>query len=81
MNTHLLTPRRIVLALVSVGVIGAAGVGALSFSHAQAAIPTAPMTATAVAAPLMALPDFAQITARNGAAVVNISVTNKDDPP
>ncbi len=75
MHTHLLTPRRIVLALVSVGVIGAAGVGALSFSHAQAAIPTAPMTATATAAPLMAVPDFAQITARNGAAVVNISVT------
>ncbi len=75
MNTQLLTPRRIVLALASAGVIGAAGVGALSFSHAQAAISTAPMTTTATAAPLMALPDFAQITARNGAAVVNISVT------
>jgi serine protease Do len=75
MNTHLFTSRRIVLALVSAGVIGAAGVGALSFSRAQAAIPTAPMTATAVASPLVALPDFAQITARNGAAVVNISVT------
>lgn len=75
MNTHLLTPRRIVLALVSAGVMGAAGVGALSFTRAQAAIPTASMIATAAPAPMMGLPDFAQITARNGAAVVNISVT------
>jgi len=75
MNTSLFSPRRLVLALVSVGVLGAAGVGALSFSHAQAAISTAPNAATAATAPVVALPDFAQIAARNGAAVVNISVT------
>lgn len=75
MNTHLFTPRRIVLALVSVGIMSAAGVGALSFSRAQAAIATAPVAAASAPAPAMALPDFSQITARNGAAVVNISVT------
>ena len=73
MNTHLMTPRRIVLALVSAGVVGAAGVGALSLTHAHAAVSPAPVTATL--APTMTLPDFSQITARNGAAVVNISVT------
>ncbi|NDP39752.1 MAG: Do family serine endopeptidase [Rhodoferax sp.] len=75
MNTSLLSPRRLVLALVSAGILGAAGVGALGFSHAQAAISTAPNAATAATAPVLALPDFAQIAARNGAAVVNISVT------
>ena len=75
MNTSLFTPRRLVLALVSAGIMGAAGVGALSFSRAQAAISTAPIAATAAPAPLITLPDFAQITARNGAAVVNISVS------
>jgi len=75
MNSSLSSPRRLVLALVSVGVLGAAGVGALSFSHAQAVISTAPNAGTAATAPVVALPDFSQIAARNGAAVVNISVT------
>ncbi|ABD71521.1 Peptidase S1C, Do [Rhodoferax ferrireducens T118] len=75
MNTSLFSPRRLVLALVSVGVLGAAGVGALSFSHAQAAVSTAPTASAAATAPVVALPDFSQIAARNGAAVVNISVT------
>ena len=75
MNTSLFSPRRLVLALVSVGVLGAAGAGALSFSHAQAAVSTAPTASAAAIAPVVALPDFSQIAARNGAAVVNISVT------
>src|SRR5450830_1489776 len=75
MNTSLFSSRRLVLALVSVGVLGAAGVGALSFSHAQAAVSTAPNASSAATAPVVALPDFSQIAARNGAAVVNISVT------
>ena len=70
MNTSLFSPRRLVLALVSVGVLGA-----LSLSHAQAAVSTAPTASAAAIAPVVALPDFSQIAARNGAAVVNISVT------
>jgi len=75
MNSHLFTPRRLVLALVSVGIMGAAGVGALSFSRANAAIFSAPLAATAAPAPAVTLPDFSQIAARNGAAVVNVTVT------
>ncbi len=74
MNTQLLTPRRVVLALVSAGVMGAAGFGALSLSRAHAAPSLAP--SAAAPAPVVALPDFSQIAARNGAAVVNISVTS-----
>ena len=73
MNTHLFTFRQIVLALVSAGVIGGAGVSALSLTRAQAATSIAPASTTP--APAIALPDFSQITARNGAAVVNISVS------
>ena len=73
MNLHLLTPRRLVWAMIAAGAISAAGVGALSLTRAHAAAPMAP---NAVAqAPVMTLPDFSQIAARNGAAVVNISVT------
>ena len=73
MNTPLLTPGRMVLALVAAGMIGAAGVGTLSLSRAHAA--PSPSADAVAPAPVMALPDFSQITARNGAAVVNISVT------
>ena len=73
MNTHLFTSRQIVLALVSAGVIGGAGVSALSITRAQVATSIAPIAVTP--APAIALPDFSQITARNGAAVVNISVS------
>ncbi len=73
MNTRLFTPQRLVVALLSAGVIGAAGVGAFRSSSAEAAIATSP--AALVAAPGLALPDFSQMTARNGAAVVNVSVT------
>ncbi len=73
MNSPLLTPRKLVWAMIAAGTIGAGGMGALSLTRAHAA---APATANAVLqAPAMALPDFSQIAARNGSAVVNISVT------
>ncbi|MDD5334284.1 MAG: DegQ family serine endoprotease [Rhodoferax sp.] len=73
MNTLLLTPRRLVLACAAAGVLAAAGVGALSLSRAHAA--PSPAASAVTPAPVMALPDFSQIAARMGAAVVNISVT------
>ena len=67
---------RLVLALLTAGVIGGAGVSVFRAEHAHAA-PT-PVVATSLPASAsspMALPDFAQITERYGPAVVNISVT------
>lgn len=75
MTIQPLTSRRIIVALVSTGILGAAGFGALSLSHAQASISNGPATTPMALAPMIALPDFSQITARNGGAVVNISVT------
>ncbi len=79
MNSILSTPRRLTLALVAAGAIGATGAGLVTNmrpGHAEqppvaaaAAVPLAPISGGGVA-----MPDFAQITARNGAAVVNISV-------
>ena len=84
MNTLSLTPRRLVMALVAAGAIGALGatgaglVGARSDAHAQvtAAAVAQPAQAANLPAslPAVATPNFADITARNGAAVVNISV-------
>ncbi|NMM76635.1 DegQ family serine endoprotease [Acidovorax sp. SRB_24] len=75
MNSLLSSPRRLVLALVAAGVVGASGAGLVSGMHAHAiAGPAAPVAAAAAPAP-MALPDFSDITARNGPAVVNISVS------
>ena len=77
------TPRGLVLALVTAGVIGGAGAGLIS-SHIARAEPTPVaaavqpgVQATAPAAPSAAVaqPNFAQITAQNGPAVVNISVS------
>jgi serine protease Do len=83
MNNALLTQRRVAIALASVGIIGVGSLGAVEFTRAQAMTPVA----TAITAPVqgMALPDFAQITARNGPSVVNISVSgtvgaNDDNP-
>ena len=75
MNTLLFTPRRIVIALVSAGVLAAGGAVALTSTYVRAATPVATLAAPAAPAATMSLPDFAQITARNGAAVVNISVS------
>jgi len=71
MNNPLNTPRRLVLALVAAGVLGAVGTGAYTSAQAVAT----PAAATAPAPAPVALPDFSAITARSGPAVVNISVT------
>ncbi|RZJ07217.1 MAG: trypsin-like serine protease, partial [Acidovorax sp.] len=70
------TPRRLILALVAAGALGATGAGLISGHQARAITPSTPIVAQTPAAPSGgALPSFAQITAQNGAAVVNISVT------
>ncbi|MDI1246177.1 MAG: Do family serine endopeptidase [Rhodoferax sp.] len=75
MSTPSFTPRQIIATLVATGIMGAAGFGVLSLSHAQAARANLPQAAPAPMASAVVLPDFSQITARNGGAVVNISVT------
>jgi len=73
MHTLLSTPRRLILALVAAGTLGATGAGLVTQRQAHA------LGAPAIAAPAAitpaALPSFAQITAENGPAVVNISVS------
>ncbi|MCB2040726.1 MAG: peptidase, partial [Rhodoferax sp.] len=73
MKRSSLSPSRLVLALAAAGIVGGAGVTALQHTPAAHAA-NAVTTATAAATP-MALPDFSRITAQNGPAVVNISVT------
>jgi hypothetical protein len=75
MNTLLTTPRRLILALVAAGALGATGAGLITAHEVRAQ--TAPAAAVLAAAPAssVALPDFSAITARYGAAVVNISVS------
>ncbi|CAM3497241.1 Do family serine endopeptidase [Paracidovorax anthurii] len=79
MNSILSTPRRLTLALVVAGAMGATGAGLVTNLRSSHAGPLAPAAAPVAMAPApyagVAMPDFAQITARNGAAVVNISVT------
>lgn len=80
MNTLLSTPRRLVMALVAAGAIGALGatgaglVGAVHGDARAQSVVAAPVAQPAGAQPAVAAPNFADITARNGAAVVNISV-------
>jgi len=79
MRLESLTPSRLILALVTAGVIGGAGVSALEGHNAQAA-PLPAATATTTTGIPVALPDFSQITQKAGPAVVNISVVGtKDD--
>jgi len=68
---------RLVMALAAAGVIGGAGVTALqNVRGAHAAVPLVASTvSTNTGAPTSGLPDFPAITAQNGPAVVNISVT------
>jgi serine protease Do len=67
---------RLVLALITAGVIGGAGVTAVqSVRGAHAATPVATAQAAATPNTPMALPDFSRITTENGPAVVNISVS------
>jgi len=75
MNTLVSTPRRLILALVAAGAMGATGAGLISTHTARAAVPQAVAAAPAPALAGMALPDFSQITSRYGPAVVNISVS------
>ena len=77
MNTTTLTstPRRLILALVAAGAVGATGAGLITGHQARALTPPPAIVAQTPAAPGGALPSFAQITAQNGPAVVNISVT------
>ena len=77
MNTLSSTPRRLILALVAAGALGGTGAGLVIGHNAHAsALGAVPVAQTPiVASPGAALPSFAQITAQNGPAVVNISVT------
>jgi serine protease Do len=79
-----MTVKRLTLAVAAVGVLAAGGAIAVHQSNAAAAaapaLTVAPATAPVpgavpVPAPMMTLPDFSTIAARNGPAVVNISVT------
>jgi serine protease Do len=80
----ILSPSRLVLALLAAGAIGGAGVSAFQLHHNAHAqqVAVAPAQAnqgaltTQAAAPLVGVmaPDFSQITERYGPAVVNISV-------
>ena len=81
-NTTSLKIKRTVAALAAIGVLGAGGAMVVHQNNAganAAAGAPAPVAAAvapaAAAAPLVALPDFSQIAARNSPAVVNISVT------
>ena len=88
-QTHLKSAP-LVLALLAAGVVGGAGVEALHSSRATAApapqaaaasVAPAPFTATAAPVGQIAPPDFSQITARYGPAVVNISVSGMRKSP
>ena len=74
-NTLLASPRRLVLALVAAGAMGATGAGLVTAHVARAETAPPAVTAPAPAAGGMVLPNFSQITQRYGAAVVNISVS------
>ncbi len=76
--------KRTVAALAAIGVLGAGGAMVVHQNNAGAngapaatpvAAAVAPAAATAAPGPLVSLPDFSQIAARNSPAVVNISVT------
>lgn len=79
MRLESLTPTRLILALATAGVIGGASVSALEFTRANAATPPVATATTTTGIPV-ALPDFSQITAQNGPAVVNISVVGTPSP-
>ena len=78
MKSTALKSTSLVVALLTAGAIGGAGVSALSAMHIGAFASTAPVSVSGTIAPMptpMALPDFTKITERYGPAVVNISVT------
>jgi serine protease Do len=73
--TRSITPTRIVVALLAAGVIGGAGVGLVTGTHAHAAVPGTAGGSTVTAPIMIGAPDFSQITERYGPSVVNISVS------
>ena len=82
MTTISLNPTRLVLALVAAGVLGGASATFVTITHARAEAPTVMAMAggsmvspAGAPASVIGAPDFSQITARYGAAVVNISVS------
>ena len=78
MKSAALKNTSLVLALLTAGAIGGAGVGAFNALHTRAAAAPTASVANSAAAGIgssAVLPDFPQITERYGPAVVNISVT------
>ncbi len=77
MKSAALKNTSLVVALLTAGAIGGAGVGAFNALHTPSMAAPAAMSngATGSISSTAALPDFPQITARYGPAVVNISVT------
>ena len=78
MKSAALKNTSLVVALLTAGAVGGAGVGAFNALHQNAAAtPTVvvPNTASGTFTPSPTLPDFPQITEKYGPAVVNISVT------
>jgi len=75
MKTGLTSPRALVLSLAAAGVIGAVGTGAYTSARAVAAPLAQAVAVAGTTAPTVTMPDFSTITARDGQAVVNISVT------
>ena len=78
MKSAALKNTSLVVALLTAGAIGGAGVGAFNALHQNAAAtPTVsvPNTPSGIFTPSPTLPDFPQITEKYGPAVVNISVT------
>lgn len=81
MTNRSMTSTRLVLALTAAGILGGAGATFVSGTHARAEAPRIVAQAVSPATSSMGMPgingapDFSQITQRNGAAVVNISVS------
>ncbi|MGS5089258.1 DegQ family serine endoprotease [Hydrogenophaga sp. A37] len=77
MNTRTFTPTRLVLSLLTAGLLGGAGATYMAGDPARAAASGSAPVASSVAQPasLQGAPDFSRITERHGPAVVNISVS------
>ena len=78
MTSRVLENTSLVVALLTAGAIGGAGVGALNALHRPVFAASTAMVSSSATGSLgssVTLPDFPQITERYGPAVVNISVT------
>ena len=76
----MMKPRVLIRSTIAAAVISAVGAGVFSAGHwfpQEAAAATAPVAAGGAAPASALLPDFTGIVARNGPAVVNISVTHE----